>query len=148
MSLIYKIMLFTLSFHLPPDHRIWWTNVDISTFEAWLLLSSRCWGNCVLRQFSRVQLLSCVWLFATPWTAAYQASLLFQLLELTQTHVDRVDDAIQPSHHLSYPSPPTFNFSQHQGLFKWVSSSHQVTKVLEFQLQPQSFQWIFRTDFL
>ena len=46
------------------------------------------------------------------------------------------------------PSPPTFNLSQHQGLFKWVSSSHQVAKVLEFQLQHQSFQWIFRTYFL
>ena len=46
------------------------------------------------------------------------------------------------------PSPPTFNLSQHQGLFKWVSSLHQVSKVLEFQLQHQSFQWIFRTDFL
>ena len=57
-------------------------------------------------------------------------------------------DAIQPSHPLSSPSPPAFNLSQHQGLFKWVSSSHQTAKVLEFQLQHQSFQWIFRTDFL
>ena len=48
----------------------------------------------------------------------------------------------------STPSPPAFNLSQHQGLFKWVSSSYQVAKVLEFQLQHQSFQWIFRTDFL
>ena len=71
-----------------------------------------------------------------------------QLQELTQTHVHRVGDAIQPSHPLSFPSPPAFNFSQHQGLYQWVSSSHQVTKVLEFQLQHQSFQWIFRTDFL
>ena len=64
------------------------------------------------------------------------------------THVHWVGDAIQPSHPLSSPSPPAFNLSQHQGLFKWVSSSHQVAKVLEFQLQHQSFQWIFRTDFL
>ena len=71
-----------------------------------------------------------------------------QLLEPTQTHVRRVSDAIQPSHPLSSPSPPAFNLSQHQGLFQWVSSSHQVAKVLEFQLQRQSFQWIFRTDFL
>ena len=69
-----------------------------------------------------------------------------QLLELTQTHVHWVGDAIQPSHPLSFPSPPTFNISQHQGLFQWVSSSHQVATVLEFQLQHQSFQWIFRTD--
>ena len=58
-----------------------------------------------------------------------------QLLGLDQTHVHVVGEALQPSHPLSSPSPPTFNPSQHQGLFKWVSSSHQVTKVLEFQLQ-------------
>ena len=62
-----------------------------------------------------------------------------QLLELTQTHVHQVSDAVQLSHPLSSPSPPTFNFSQHQGLLKWVSSSHQVAKVLEFQLQHQYF---------
>ena len=71
-----------------------------------------------------------------------------QLLEFTQTHVHRVGDAIRPSHPLSSPSPPTFILSQHQGLFKWVSFSHEVAKVLEFQLQHQSFQWIFRTVFL
>ena len=66
--------------------------------------------------------------------------------ESTQTHVLRVGDAIQPSHSLSSPSPPTFNLSlKIQGLFKWVSSLHQVAKVLEFQLQPQSFQWTPRT---
>ena len=67
--------------------------------------------------------------------------------EPIQTHVHQVCDATQPSHPLSSPSP-TFNLSQHQGLFKWVSSSHQVAKVLEFQLQHQSFQWIVRVDFL
>ena len=71
-----------------------------------------------------------------------------QLLEFTQTHVHWVGDAIQPSYPLSSPSPPALNLSQHQGLFQWVSSLHQVAKVLEFQLQLQSFQWIFRTDFL
>ena len=71
-----------------------------------------------------------------------------QLPELTQTHVHLVGDAIQPSHPLSSPSPPTFDLSQHQGFFLGVSSSHQVAKVLEFLLQHQSFQWIFRTDFL
>ena len=71
-----------------------------------------------------------------------------QLLELAQTHVHYVSDVIQPSHPLSSPSPHTFSHSQHQSLFKWVSSSHQVAKVLEFQLQHQSFQWISRTDFL
>ena len=71
-----------------------------------------------------------------------------QLPEPTQTRVHWVGDAIQPSNPLSSPSPPALNLSQHQGLFKWVSSSHQVAKVLEFQLQHQSFQWTFRTDFL
>ena len=71
-----------------------------------------------------------------------------KLPESTQTHVRWVSDAIQPSHPLSSPSPPALNLSQHQGLFKWVSSSHQVAKVLEFQLQHQSFQWTPRTDFL
>ena len=60
-----------------------------------------------------------------------------QLLEFTQTHVHRVGDAIQPSHNLSSASPPVFHLSQHQGLLKSVSSSHQVAKVLEFQLQHQ-----------
>ena len=69
-----------------------------------------------------------------------------QLPELAQTHVHRVGDAIQPPHPPSSPSPPAFSLSQHQGLFKWVSSSHQVAKVLEFQLWHQSFQWIFRTE--
>ena len=71
-----------------------------------------------------------------------------QLPESTQTHVHGVGDAIQPSHPLSSPSPPALNLSQHQGLFKWVRSLHQVAKVLEFQLQYQSYQWTPRTDLL
>ena len=63
-----------------------------------------------------------------------------KLLEFTQTHVHRVSDAIQPSHPLSSPSPPVPNPSQHQGLSQRVNSSHEVAKVLEFQLQHQSFQ--------
>ena len=70
-----------------------------------------------------------------------------QLQELTQTHVHWVGGAIQPFHPLSSPSP-TFNLCHYHSLFQWVSSSHQVARVLEFQLQHQSFQWIFRTDFL
>ena len=65
-----------------------------------------------------------------------------QLPVCTQTHVHWVGDAIQPSHPLLSPSPPVLNLSQHQGLFQWVSSLHQVVKVLEFQLQHQSFQWL------
>ena len=71
-----------------------------------------------------------------------------QLLEFTQTHVHWVGDAIQPSHPLSSPSLPAPNPSQHQGLFQWVNSLHKVAKVLEFQLQHQSFQWTPRTDLL
>ena len=84
--------------------------------------------------------------FWSHWSAACQASM--SIPEFTQTQVHWVDDTIQPPRPLSSPSPPTFNLSQHQGLFKWVTSSHQVAKVLEFQLHHQSFQWIFRTDFL
>ena len=73
--------------------------------------------------------------------------VLYRLPEIAQTHVRWVDDAIQPFILLSL-SPPAFNLSQHQGLFLWVSSPLQVSKVLELQLQHQSFQWIFRTDFL
>ena len=62
-----------------------------------------------------------------------------QLPEFTQTHVHWVGDAIQPSHPLSSPSPPAFDLSQRQGLFQWVNSWHQMSKVLEFQLQHQSF---------
>ena len=102
------------------------------------------WLSDVFTSLSQsAQSLSCVWLFATPWTTARQASL-----SITNSHVCWVSDAIQPSHPLSSPSPPALNLSQHHGLFQWVSSSHQVAKVLEFQLQHQSFQWTPRTDLL
>ena len=68
--------------------------------------------------------------------------------ESTQTHVHWVGDAIQPSHPLSSSSPPVLNLAHHQGLFKWVSSSHQVAKVLEFHLQHQSYQWTPRANLL
>ena len=71
-----------------------------------------------------------------------------QLPEFTQTHVHRVGDATQPSHPLSSPFPPAPNPSQHQSLLQWVNSSHEVAKVLEFQLQHQSFQRTPRTDLL
>ena len=79
----------------------------------------------------------------------YACHVLYYLpFEFAQTHIHWVSDAIQPSYPLSPSSPPAFNLSQHQGLFQWVSSSPQVARVLEFQFQHQSFQWIFRTDFL
>ena len=69
-----------------------------------------------------------------------------QFPEFVQVHVHCIGDAIQPSHSLLSHFLPALNLSQHQGLFQWVSPSHQVAKVLEFQLQHQSFQWIFRVD--
>ena len=71
-----------------------------------------------------------------------------QLPEFTQTHIHRVSDAIQPSHPLSSPSPPASKPSQHQSLFQWVNSSHEVAKVLEFQLQHHYFQRNPRADIL
>ena len=95
-----------------------------------------------LVQFSRVQLCNPMD-YGMPGFAVYH-----QFLEFTQTHVHWVSDATQLSHPLSSPSPSAFNLSQHKSFFKRVSSSHQVAKVLEFQLQHQSFQWIFRTNIL
>ena len=85
--------------------------------------------------FSTVQSLSCVLTLCNPMDCSTPGLPVHQqLLELAQTHVHRVGDAIQPSHPVSSPSPSTFNLSHHQGLFQWVNSSHQVAKVLEFPL--------------
>ena len=99
-----------------------------------------------LSTISSVQSLGCVRLFVTPWTAARQASLSItnsqSLLKLMSI------ESVMPSNHLILCHPLlnlSFNLSQHQGLFKWVSSSHQLVL---FQLQHQSFQWIFRTYLL
>ena len=117
---------------------------NLGTHYLWLV--SKVKGS-LLVQFSSVAQ-SCMTLcdpmnHSTPGLPVHH-----QLLESTQTHIYRVHDAIQPSHPLSSPSPPALNLSQHQGPFKWISSSHQVAKVLEFQLQHQSFQWTPRTDLL
>ena len=95
-----------------------------------------------------VQSLSRVQLFPTPWNAAHQTSLAFTVSQNLLKLRSIESDAIQPSHPLSSPSPPAPNPSQHQSLFQWVNSLHQVAKVLELQLQHQSFQWILRIDFL
>ena len=94
-----------------------------------------------------VQLLSHVWLFASPWTAAHQASLSLTISWSLLKLIHWVSDAVQPSHPLS-PSSSAFSLSQHQALFQWVGSSHRVVKVLKLQLQHQSFQRVFRVDFL
>ena len=95
-------------------------------------------------KFSSVQSLSHVWLcdpmYRLPCPSPTPAAF--------SNYVHRVGDAIQSSHPLLSPSPPALNLPQHQGPLQWVSSSHQVAKALELQLQHQSFQWIFRIDFL
>ena len=97
--------------------------------------------RCPVQSVSRVQLCDSLD-YSMPGFPVHH-----QLPEFAQTHIHRVSDSIQPSHILSSPSPPAFNLWQHQGLFHWVSSSHQVAKVLELQPEHQSFRWIFRTDF-
>ena len=97
------------------------------------------------RVFSSVKSLSHVWPFATSMDCSMPVfPVHHQLPELALTHVHQVCDAIQSSHSLLSPSPPAFNLPQHQGLFQWISSLHQVAKILELQLQHQSFPWIFR----
>ena len=109
------------------------------------------WKTYFNLQFSSVQLLSRVQLFVTPWIAACQASLSITIsrssLKLTSI-IHRVGDAIQPSHPLSSPFRPAPSPSQHQRLFQWVNSSHEVAKVLEFQLQHHSFPRNPRADLL
>ena len=75
-------------------------------------------------------------------------AVLYYLPEFAQIHLHCISDAIWPSHPLLPSSPLAFSLSQNQGLFQWIGSSHQIAKVLELQLQHQSFQWIFRVDFL
>ena len=116
-----------------------WANHTSSSSSWWLF---DYWGYRVyfLVQFSSVTQL-CLSLWDPMNCSTPGLPVHHQLPESTQTHVHWVGDATQPSHPFSSPSPPTFSLSQHQGLFQWVSSSHQVAKVLEFQLQHQSFQW-------
>ena len=98
-------------------------------------------GKSCKTEFNLLQLFSCGQLFAPSWTVAHQAFLSItnsqSLLKLTSIELV-----------MSSPSPPAFSLSQHQSCFQWVSSSHQVAKVLELQLQHQAFQWILRTYFL
>ena len=103
-------------------------------------------SNRLLSKEYSVQSLSHVWIYVTPWTARSMPGLPVHHQLPESTHLQWVSDAIQPSHPRSSTSSPALNFPQHQVLFKWVSSSHQVAKVLEFQLQHQSFQWTPRTD--
>ena len=96
------------------------------------------------------QSLNCVRLCEPMDCSTSGFPVFHSLSEFAQTHIHWVSDAIQTSHPLSPSSPLAFNHSQHQGLFQWVTSWHQVAKVLEFQLQlqHQSFQWTPRTGLL
>ena len=141
------------TFNLLPLSRMLPLSFSLSSFIRWEKSSSISY---ILKNFliirCSVQFSSVTQSCPTLWDPTNHSSpglpVHQQLPEFTQTHVHRVGDAIQPSHLLPTSCPFAFNLSQHQGLFKWVSSSHQVAKVLEFQLQHQSFQWIFKTDFL
>ena len=120
---------------------------QISADPLLLLTELACHEMFIYIWFRSVQLLSRVRLFVTPRTAARQDSLSITNSQSPPKPMSIVvGDAFQPSHPLLSPSPPALNPSQHQGLFKWVSSLHQVVKVLEFQLQHQSYQWTPRTD--
>ena len=141
----------------PPHRPLWFHHLFRAVPESSNILQSSHrspWGRFLTAYiFVVVQLLSCVHLFATPQTdskdcSTLGSSVLHYLLGFAQTLVHWVSDAIQSSHPLLPPSPFAFNLSQHQGLIHWVSFSHQVAKVLELQLQHQSFQWIFRVEFL
>jgi len=115
------------------------TQWDLSLWDQ----SSTCRKFPTVHVNSSVQSLSHVQLFATPWTAAWQASLSFTNSQNLLTHVHWISDAIQQSHPLLSPSNPGLNLSQNQGLFQWVCSVHQVAKVQELQLLHQSFQRVF-----
>ena len=122
-----------------------WLLGPIATASCEILLRQIS-GACPRLQFSSVAQ-SCPTLCNPMDCSTPGFPVRHQLLKLAQTHVHWVSDAIKQSHPLLTPSP-AFSLSQHQGIFQVVSSLHQVAKVLEFQLQHQSFQCIFRTDFL
>ena len=124
-----------------------WSNSCIQ--NPWIQTTKRMWNSLLMLalQFSSVAQ-SCPILCNPMDRSTSGFPIHHQLLELAQTYVLWVGDAIQPSHPLSSPPPPAFNVSQHHSLFQWVSSLHQVAKVLELQLRHQSFQQIFRTDIL
>ena len=114
-----------------------WLNLNLITVEFWEI-------HLISLGSVSIVIKTCVTLCNPMDCSIPGSSVLHYLPEFAQIHVHLVTDAIQPSHPLSPPSPPVLNLSQHQDLFQWAGSSHQVAKVLK--LQHQSFQWIFRVD--
>ena len=141
--LIVKLLFFLISFFSD------WNNI-YSYLNLWILPRYKLCDTRDLFIFVDVQLLSQLCLIlCNPMNCSTPGfPVLHSLLEFAQTDVHWISDAIQSSHPLLPPSPLALNLSQHQGLFQWVSSSHQVAEVLELQLQHQSFQWLFRVGFL
>ena len=123
-------VLFPLPIFLSFSCPVAWDGHGIDSFNQWDI------GECLMKDFQSVQFSPQLCLIlCNPMDCSMPGlPIHHHLPELAQTHVHWVSDAFQPSHPLSSPSPPAFNLSQHQGLFKWVSSSHMVAKVLEFQL--------------
>ena len=135
----------TMPFSRAPSRPRGWACVSCTaggffTTEPPGKLETAIWPSNSTPRFSLAQLLSHVRLWDSMDCSMTGFPVHHHLLEFAQTHVHQVGDAIQPSHPLSSPSLPALNLSQHQGLFQWVSSSHHMAKVLEFQLQHQSFQ--------
>ena len=133
--------LWTVPHHVPLTMRFlrqeFWSGCHCLLQEIFLTQVS---NPHLLHQFSSVQSLNCVRLSATRWTAAHQASLSITNSQ-SLPKLMSIESVLHPtSHPLSSPSSPAINLSQNRGLSKWVSSSHRVAKVLEFQLQHQSFQ--------
>ena len=132
----------------PMDRGTWWATVH-RVAKSWLWLNTQAQSSVETGSVQFPSVAQSYLALCDPMDCSTpDLPVHHQLLELTQTHVHWVGDAIQPFHPLFYPSPPTLNLSQHQGPFWWVSSLHQVARILEFQLQHQCFQWIFTTDFL
>ena len=145
----------TLFFLLPAREMLTLTSDPCKQPAATIFHMDTCfrgWSQYILIGPSSVQFISVAQSFPTLCNPMNRSMpglpVHHKLPEFTQTHVHRVSDAIQPSHPLLSPFPPALNPSQHQSLFQWVNSSHEVAKELEFQLQHQSFQWTPRTDLL
>ena len=138
-------LLFTLSYLLKPNSCHIYNKPHFFKPSAQCLYSIY---NLPHSIFGVVQSLSHVWLYSPTNCRRPGSSIPYYIMEFAQTYVHWVNDTTEPSHLLHPPSPFAVSLSQHQGLFQWVGSSYQVAKVLELKLQHQSFQRIFKVDFL